>query len=421
MKKDLSAEIICVGTELLTGKLNTHTAYLAGPLSSLGMLISYEQTVGDDPRQMENVFRTALTRSDFIFCCGGLGPTFDDITRDVWSKIVKRPLQFRSELLEDIQQKFTTRGLAMPPHNKRQAFVLKGAEVIPNLKGTAPGQILKLRGKTLVILPGPTRELVSMMEEIVVPKLKSELSTLYVAQKEFHSIGYPESQLDQMVRPLVISYQKVRGLKVTHGILASQSVVTVKFSLKGNKRTETEEAAEFLARKFRKRIGDKLFGEANDTIPKVVAHLLTSKRKKLAVAESCTGGLIAKLLTDASGASDYFTEGLVTYSNTSKVRRLGVKKKTLDKEGAVSEAVAKQMAEGLKRETKVDYALSVTGIAGPTGGTAEKPVGLVYIGCSAPKGTFVKRFQFSGDREWIRHRSALIALDVLRKEILGLR
>jgi nicotinamide-nucleotide amidase len=412
-------DIVCIGTELLTGKVNTHTAALGEILASIGLSLSREQTVGDDRALMERVFRETLRDADVIFSCGGLGPTFDDITREAWSSVLKRPLKLNAELVRDIEKKFKARGLQMPPMNKRQAQVLQGAEVIPNLNGTAPGQYLSVGKKILILLPGPTRELFPMIENFVVPRLRSIYTSSFLVNKSFLSVGIPESQIDQAVRPLVKKYQTLENCRITHGILASQSIVTVKLTVEGKKERDVQQVVERLSKEFRKCIGGSLFGEDRDTLPAVIGELLRAKNKKLAVAESCTGGLIAKLLTDEPGSSDYFVEGVITYANASKQKRLGVASSTLLKNGAVSEEVAREMAKGLKKSTRVDYTLSVTGIAGPAGGSPAKPVGLVYIGCSGPRGTSVKKFQFSGDREWIRHRAALMALDFLRKELIA--
>lgn len=410
-------EVVCIGTELLTGKVNTHTSFLGEQLASIGLALTREQTVGDDRAVMEESFRAIASEADIIFSCGGLGPTFDDITREAWSSVLKRPLQFHPELVREIEQKFKLRGLLMPPHNKRQGQVIKGAEIIPNNNGTAPGQWLIFGKKILILLPGPGRELFPMVEEFVLPRLRARFSSNFLINKSFHSVGVPESQIDHAIRPLVDRYQNFKGCKVTHGILASQSIITVKFTVEGSKQRQVEQAADFLSKQFKKKIGSTLFGEDRDTLPIVIGRKLRSQKKTVAVAESCTGGLLAKMLTDQAGSSEYFLEGVVTYANSSKQNRLGVSAASLKKYGAVSEQVAKEMAAGLKKKCGADYTVSVTGIAGPSGGSADKPVGLVYIGCATPKSVVVKKFMFNGDREWIRHRSALMALDLLRKQL----
>ncbi len=411
-------EIVCIGTELLTGKVNTHTGFFGQKLPEVGLLIAREHTVSDEPRLMKEVFREAFTRSDVVISAGGLGPTFDDITRDVWARVVKRPLRIRPELLRDIEGKFRARGISMPPSNRRQAYVLEGADVIANPNGTAPGQYLEVGRKILVLLPGPSRELYPMFDSAVLPRLRARFQHRFVRVKTFHLAGVPESRIDQIIRPFVDHHKHFLGCRVTHGILASQSIITVKFVVEGRDSGRVDRAVRGLSTKVRRLLRGVLFGEDGDTLEGVVGRLLSKRGQTLAVAESCTGGLIAKLVTDQPGASNYFIEGITPYHNRSKMERLGVRKRTLEKFGAVSEQVAREMSVGLRSRSHVHYAVAVTGIAGPSGGTTEKPVGLVYISCSGPQRTVVKEFRFNGDRSWIRQRSALMALDILRQELL---
>lgn len=417
--RPIRLEFICVGTELLTGKVNTHTAYLGPKLSEVGLGITREHAVGDDPTLMRETFTEVFKRADVVICAGGLGPTFDDITREVWSLVLHRKLRKQPWLVIDIRKKFKSRGLVMPPMNHRQALVLSGADVIPNAFGTAPGQIIRLKGKTVVLLPGPGRELFPMVESTVLPRLRDLFPGRFSVQKSLLIYGLPESQIDAMVRPWVARRSKFSGCQVTHGILASQAIITVKFMAEGTVRLQVEAAAEQLKKELTKILGHLVFGENTDTLESVVGRLLTLKNKTLAVAESCTGGLIAKLLTDMAGSSHYFLEGITTYSNKSKRRRLGVKAATLARYGAVSSPVAKEMAEGIKKSSGVDFALSVTGIAGPNGGTEKKPVGLVFIGVAGPRGTKIVQYKFKGERSYIRQRAALSALNLLRISLLS--
>jgi nicotinamide-nucleotide amidase len=410
-------EVVCVGTELLTGKINTHTAYLGQAFSTIGLEIWREQTVSDDPKSMAVVFASAWRSAEIVISCGGLGPTFDDLTRDVWSRVVGRPLRIQSTLVADIRNKFRQRGIVMPPQNRRQGYILAGAQVLSNAKGTAPGQILSIGQKTLLLLPGPSNELIPMVESQVLRELQNRYPLWSRVQKSFHMVGVPESRIDQLIRPLVRRLARVGGCYLTHGILASKSIITVKFSVSSRHRAKAELAATRAANSFRKVLKPYLFGEDDATLAGVIGEALRRKKLTVVTAESCTGGLVAKLLTDVPGSSDYFLEGAVTYSNRAKARQLGVSRISLEKFGAVSSQIAKEMAEGYRRKTGAAYGASVTGIAGPGGGSKEKPVGLVFIGCAGPKRTVVRKFQFNGDREWIRHRAALMALDLLRKEI----
>lgn len=412
-------EVICVGTELLTGKINTHIGYLGRTLPNIGLSIAREHTVGDDEKIMRECFSDAFRRSDIVLCFGGLGPTFDDITRDVWSKVLGRSLVEQSALVKNIEKKFRHRGFPMPPANRRQAQVMKGATVINNPNGTAPGQWIRIGKKLVALLPGPTREMVPMFESTLAALLSKFYGHRVLQAKTFLLVGVPESKVDEIVRPFVARYASLNGCSVTHGILASQSIVSVKFIVEGARKSAVQKTVRHLNAEVRRLLHEHIFGEDDDTLGGVVGELLRKKKQTLALAESCTGGSIAKTITDTNGASDYFMEGVVTYHNTSKVRRLGVRPRTLAKHGAVSEQTAREMAVGVRRKAKTTYGLSVTGIAGPTGGTKKKPVGLVYVGIASPRRTLVKEFRFAGDRTWIRHRAALIALDLLRRELLA--
>lgn len=415
--KSPKIEIVCIGTELLTDKVNTHTTGIGQALGSIGLSLDREQTVSDDPHVMGHVFRESWKSADVVISCGGLGPTFDDLTRDVWAKVLKTPLHFHSILVEEIREKFRSRRISMPPLNKRQGYVLRGAEVISNPNGTAPGQFFRQGKKLLFLLPGPSRELFPMLADFVLPVLKRYFPGRFIWRKSFHLVGIPESRVDHIIRPLVRRFSQLKGCRLVHGILASQSIITVKFTVEGTEPACVEETGEHVAGKFRRALGQALFGEDQDTLPGVIGRRLSEKNLTLAVAESCTGGLISKIMTDTPGSSDYFVQGAVTYSNASKVALTGVSSKTLARHGAVSEQVAREMAAGVRKKARADFGLSVTGIAGPTGGTPEKPVGLVYMAVSSKHRTTAHRFQFSGDREWVRHRSALMALDLLRKEL----
>ena len=411
-------EIICVGSELFTSRVNSHTVVMGQALARIGLSIAREHVVGDDRRMMTETFSEVLRRADVVLCAGGLGPTFDDVTRDIWARVTKKPLRFQKELLTGIRAKFQARKLVMPPHNRRQAYVLKNARALANPFGTAPGQILKMGKKILVLLPGPARELVPMFEDLVLPKLKMTYPGLFLAQKSFLIFGVAESKIDQIIRPWVAKNKHVNGCEVEHGILASNAIITVKFKVSGTDETKVGTVRDRLSSQVRKLLGPIIFGEDNDTFETIVARLLKQKKKTIAVAESCTGGLIAKLFTDAAGASDIFLEGIVTYHNKSKMKRLDVSEKTLLKYGAVSKETALEMARGMKRSSGADFALSVTGIAGPDGGTPEKPVGLVWIAIADSGGVRAHEFRFTGDRATIRYRAAQNAFNLLRKGLL---
>jgi nicotinamide-nucleotide amidase len=406
-------ELVCVGSELLMGKLNTHGPYLSALLEDLGLPLARETTVGDDPREMESLFREIWKRADVILVTGGLGPTFDDVTRDVWSKVCGQKLIFRPELLALIADRFRRRGIPMPPANRRQATLLHGARVLENANGTAPGQLLTLRRKVLVLLPGPGREMKPMMERDIVPFLKTMYSPAPRRTKIWRLFGLAESRVDQQLRRILTA----KG-GLSWGILAQQGVVDVKMTVSGRDLKKVEKTLENWDKKMRSLFGLHLFGGESETLGSVVGDLLRLQGKTVAVAESCTGGGVAQKITEVPGSSNYFWGGVITYDNAAKANLLGVTKKTLRQRGAVSRQTAKEMADHLRRRAGTDMALSITGIAGPSGGTKEKPVGRIYIGVSRSTGTRVWEKNLSGDRALIRSQSVHWALDYLRRELV---
>jgi len=417
MKKP-RVELVCVGSELLAGKVNTHAASLGIMLADIGLSIAREHTIPDDRNVMRQTFAEALRRSDVVISAGGLGPTFDDFTRDVWSEVTRRPMKEDTALAADIREKFRSRGLDMPPANLRQALVLKGANPITNKNGTAPGQFLTMGRKTLVLLPGPARELFPMVESVVLPGLRRRFQNRHSRLKSFLIAGVPESRVDQMIRPLVDRFQIIDGCDIIHGILASQSLITVKFRVEGTRRSTVDAVTRRVAGAFRALLKDIAVGEDEEKMENIVGALLSRRKETVALAESCTGGLVAKMLTDRAGSSVYFLEGAVTYSDAAKTRRLDVPSALIKRRGAVSEEVARAMAEGVRRSGRATYGVAITGLAGPGGGTKAKPVGLVFVACADPDHTYSKQFTLNGDRSWIRQRSAVMALDLLRQSII---
>jgi nicotinamide-nucleotide amidase len=405
----LRIELVCVGSELLSGKVSTHGASLGRLLEDAGLALARETTVGDDREEMRRAFAEAWKRSDAVVCSGGLGPTFDDITRDVWSALLRRPLRFRRDIFLDIRAKFRRRGLRMPAENRRQAFVLSGAEALPNPHGTAPGQLLAAGGKLLALLPGPHAELFPMLERAVLPRLLRRSGPLRKSAA-WKLSGVAESVADEKLDRVRARHR--RG--VVWGILAERSVITVKASAEGPGAAERIAA---IGKDVRRVFGRLVMGGRDDTLESAVARRLRERRQTLAAAESCTGGLLAEKLTRLAGSSDYFLQGAVTYSNESKVRLLGVKRSTLKRRGAVSAECAREMARGCRTRSGADWAVSVTGIAGPGGAVPGKPVGTVFFGLAGPRGVSVKKRWFAGERAAVRERSAQFALDWLRKEL----
>jgi nicotinamide-nucleotide amidase len=415
----MRTELICVGTELLTGKLNTNSVYIGERLAALGLDLALVTTVGDAAADLENVFRPTLSRGGIIIVTGGLGPTFDDLTRETLAAVLGRRLVLQDEALEDIRQKFAKRGAVMSTNNERQAYLIDGARMIANRNGTAPGQIVEIKegGAVVILLPGPPKEMQALFESDVFPYLR-QFETAVKKSFVLHVYGDAESAVDDKIRPIIEAERQLESGAVDFTILAQATVIDIKTSVKGGDEMLVDETLNNLRHEFYEVLGDHIYGEGRQTMEGVVGELLFKHNKTLAVAESCTGGLIAHRVTNVPGSSRYFKQGAVTYANEAKIAMLGVASETLERFGAVSEQVAVAMAEGMKKTAGVDYALSVTGIAGPAGGTADKPVGLVFIGLASSDGTTAHRFQFTGDRTIIRERAANQALDLLRRELL---
>jgi len=429
----LKIELINTGAELLLGRvLNTHQQWLCRKLTDLGYEVSRQVCVSDDGKAIQAAVGESLGRADLVLTTGGLGPTSDDLTRDCIADLLGRKLVLDSATLSHIESYFASRRRAMPASTRVQAMVPEGARVLPNPNGTAPGLAIEVSPNPyrnhgleggigaakswLVMLPGPPRELQPMFAESVVPLLREEfpLPTKFIC-RTFKTAGLGESLVEQKIRgPLQSLVQS--GLEL--GYCARIGEVDVRLAARG---AEGAKLVETGARILRDRIGPIIFGTEDDTMEAVVIRCLTERGKTLAVAESCTGGLIAHRLTNVPGASAVLMSGLVTYSNEAKRDLLGVRAESLLEAGAVSEVVAREMAEGARRRFKVDYALAVTGIAGPTGGTADKPVGTVFIALASDRGTTVQ-LQFNPfDRETFKFVTSQQALDLLRRAVLEQR
>jgi len=427
----MKVELVSIGTELLKGKINTDIAYLGEKLDSIGLTIERETTVSDDREKIESVFQEALDRSDIMITTGGLGPTFDDLTRDVMAKVLKKKLVFDSEVMHQIAAHFAMRDLEMPKENERQAYIIEGARVIPNKVGTAPGMILERRAKAgtkskvqkvmVIMLPGPPREMRPMVEEFVLPYLKEKYERKILKKCVLHISGLTESAVYEKIKEVVEIERRMEGGILRFSMLAHLAMVDVEISGEGENELLVDEMLHKARQEIYDCLGDHIYGQDEDTLQSVVAGLLLKKRLRLAVAESCTGGAIGDRITDVSGSSVYFNEGIVAYSNEAKVRILGIKRETLDEFGAVSRETALEMARGVERISGADIGLATTGIAGPTGGTSQKPVGLVYIALVWP-GTGVEicnEFRFTGQRREIKESTVITALDILRRVLIG--
>jgi nicotinamide-nucleotide amidase len=419
-------ELICTGSELLAGKLNTNAAFIGSRLFNLGLELSCITDVGDRKQDLAKQFNIAFDRSNVVIVTGGLGPTFDDITVETAAECLNLPIYCDKKVLKLIQEYFSKKSiLKIPKINERQADIIKGAKVLENRLGTAPGQMLHFEFKkdreqyrrTLFLLPGPPREMKPMFEENIEPFLKSYFSGI---RKNFslHVFGLSESAVAETIKPIIDEAKFEDSRSIEFGILANDSIVDIKFSVSGINEIVIDNTIENLNLRFSEILKENIFGYSGDTLASVVGKLLIQKRKTISFAESCTGGKISAAITDIAGSSLYFKSSVVTYSNESKIKVLGVKEETLKSFGAVSEETAKEMAGGILSLSGSDYAFSVTGVAGPSGGSKDKPVGLVYIGFADKKKTESSKFNFTGTREDIRNKTVNTVLDCLRKKLL---
>jgi nicotinamide-nucleotide amidase len=410
----LSAEIIAIGSELLTPeKTDTNSLWLTGRLNEIGIDVKLKTIVGDDSMRLEETIRDALKRSDVVITTGGLGPTEDDITRQVSAKAIGREMVFHEEIVEHLRERFRSWGREMPEINKRQAYVIEGAEILPNPNGSAVGMSVEIGEKFLIILPGPPRENQPMFNEHVFQKLKEKAGETVFRKRMLKVSGLGESAIDEAIAPIYSAYERVQT-----SILFNKSEVEVHLAAQGRTDAEADALNEEITAKIVEKLGIAVFSTSGEEMEEVVGKLLAQSGKTLSVAESCTGGLISQRLTDVSGSSAYFIEGVVAYANEAKINTLGVAPEIIEKNGAVSAETAEAMAIGMRARAKTDYAISITGIAGPTGGTEEKPVGTVFIGYA--DGNLTKSFKIvlPGDRFLIRWRSSQAALDYLRRQIL---
>ena len=410
----LSAEIIAIGSELLTPtRQDTNSLWLTEKLNEIGIEVKLKTIVGDDELRLEETIRDALKRSEIVITTGGLGPTEDDITRQVAAKAINRDLVFHEDLAEELREKFRNWGREMPEINRRQAFVVEGARILPNPNGSASGMLIELDEKFLAVFPGPPRELKPMFENHVLPKLKEAAGEIFVRRKILRVSGMGESAIDEAIAPIYKTYKSVQT-----SILFNRSEVEIHLGARGEIESEAEAILGELAEKIAEKLGLAVFAMDGETMEEVVGKLLSENGKTVSVAESCTGGLIGERLTEISGSSRYFIEGVIAYANEAKIRTLNVPQELIETCGAVSAQVAEAMALGMRERAETDYAVSVTGIAGPGGGSEEKPVGLVFIGYSDEKQTKSIKLILPGDRYLIRWRSSQAALDYLRRQIL---
>ncbi len=406
------AEIVCVGTELLMGQVvNTDAQFIAVRLAELGYQVYYHTTVGDNAKRLTSAVHKAIERSDVVVFTGGLGATDDDLTKETVAAALGLTMEPFPEEVERLKGFFAARGREMPPNNLKQACFPQNAVILPNPKGTAPGCIVTVEGKTAVMLPGPPRELFPMFANHAVPYLE-KLNNMRLHSRVLRIFGMGEGDVTYRLRDIIENQ--------TNPTIAPY-VTTGEVTLRVTARCASDEDGEKLVapmvEQIRARIGDVLYSEHGETLPELCLRLLGEQNRTVATAESLTGGLIASGFVDVPGSSKSFLEGCVTYSNEAKMHRLGVSGRTLKHDGAVSEQCAREMAEGMRRTSGADYAISTTGVAGPDGGTEETPVGTAFVALACADGTQVKKLNLFGDRERIRYAAMLNGFDILRRKL----
>ncbi|MBX3288588.1 MAG: competence/damage-inducible protein A [Acidobacteria bacterium] len=410
----ITSEIIAVGSELLTPeKTDTNSLWLTEKLNEIGIEVMLKTIVGDDEPRLLETIKDALKRSDVVITTGGLGPTEDDLTRQVSAKAVGRELVFHKDLEDDMRERFRRMGREMPEINRRQAYIIEGADALPNANGSAPGLIFEENGKFLIVLPGPPRELKPMFTDLVLPRLKNLAGDFVVKRRIIGVSGMGESAIDELVAPIYTEYKDVRT-----SVLFNKTQVEIHLYLKAENGDDAEAVLEEMTARMAEALGIAVFTTNGETMEEVVGQMLLERGQTVSTAESCTGGLVGRRFTEVAGSSAYYMEGAITYSNEAKMRTLGVSADTLDAHGAVSSQTAEEMAAGIRERAGTNYGISTTGIAGPDGGSDEKPVGTVYIGYADANGTRSIRLNLPGDRYLVRWRASQAALDYLRRQML---
>jgi len=416
MSEIRSAEIVAVGSELLTPhRTDTNSLWLTARLNEIGIDVRVKTIVGDEPADLQSVLTEALERADLIVATGGLGPTADDLTREVTAGVFGLTLTAHTGVLASIRERFESRGLAMPEINARQALVPDGADVLPNTVGTAPGLWIEAGRKVCVLLPGPPRELQPMYDAEVLPRLIKRTGARHLRRRVVVVAGKPESQVDEIAQP-VYSMFTLETVPLATTILASPGRIELHLTASGADVEALDRALESGASRLANALGSAVVSTDGRRLEEVVAERLLARGLRLAVAESCTGGLTLSRLTDIPGSSQWLLGGVVAYANAVKVDLLGVPAQLIETHGAVSEPVASGMARGVREHLRADIGVGITGIAGPAGGTPDKPVGTVVIAVDGPTPR-VKTFRFGGNRAMVRQFSVAAALDMVRRAL----
>ena len=414
----MHAEIIAIGSELLDPyHQDTNSLFLTEKLNLLGVPIAFKDVVGDNAEHLTNVARTAIWRSDIVIFMGGLGPTEDDLTRECVAKALGRDLKRDPKLIAELYAWFAGRRRKMAPNNEQQADVIDGAEILRNERGTAPGQYLETeidgKQKFVMLLPGPPHEIKPMFEQQCFPRLQAKLPPYFMAMRRLRVAMMGESDCDSRIAPI---YKNFEGVETT--ILAGAGEINLHLRARAESQEIAEQRVEELAGKLEDELGDNVYSRG-DSLEQIVGYHLQLRNLTLAVAESCTGGMLGGRITAVSGSSRYFLGGAIVYSNEFKTLFANVPPMMIAQHGAVSPEVAKALAEGIRDETRASIGLSVTGVAGPTGGSEEKPVGLVYFGLAHEQGVEVVERRFPGDRDRIRLFATQQALDMLRRHLMS--
>jgi len=412
------AEIIAVGSELLTPyRQDTNSLYLTAQLNDLGVEVGFKTIVGDDRKHLVQAATVALARADILIFSGGLGPTEDDLTREAVAETLNLQLRRDPEILQAIERRFAEHGWKMSANNAKQADVIPGATVLANANGTAPGQWISGKSdgkeKIVVLLPGPPHEMKALFEAAVLERLRARVPQQFIATRVIKITGMGESACDARVAPI---YKRFTDVNTT--ILAGPGEIQLHLRMQAPSPEAAQQRVDELVEKIEDELGDCVYSDNGDSLEQIVSYYLQMRNSTLAVAESCTGGLVAERLTSVSGSSRYFIGGAVVYSNELKVQLADVPQDLLEDFGAVSEQVAKALADGIRKRCGTTLGLGITGVAGPTGGTAEKPVGLVFHALATESGTEVIKRNFPGDRARIRWFASQQALDMVRRKLM---
>jgi nicotinamide-nucleotide amidase len=409
----MNAEIIAVGTELLgASRLDTNSLFLTDGLNTLGVEVTRKSVVGDDVVRVADAVRAALDQAGLVILSGGLGPTEDDVTRDAVALALGRGLEFSQAIADQIEARFAQRRRKMVEINKRQAFLIAGAIKLDNHNGTAPGQWIEHGDQILMLLPGPPNELKPLFETECVPRLTARLPQQFIRTRAFRVAGMPESDLDQLIAPAYRPYTSV-----TTTILAAAGDIQIHLRARCANESDALDQVEELGQKIEELLGDRLYSRNGDPLEAVVGSMLRERGASLAVAESCTGGLLGARLTDVPGSSDYFVGGFEVYTDAMKTRLLGIDARLIASETAVSEAVANAMARGAREKTGATHALSVTGEAGPQSATPGVEPGTVWVGLATPETVRASLFHLPGNRNRVREFAVQAALNLLRRAL----